>query len=419
MGRRRTCPGMIPTKNNSAADPQDTVTRHPSAPRPAPDWIHIIGCISTGRADAGIYQPLLRALSAEPDWQVVCFAGGTHHAERFGRTLDELATVSGVELVTVDHLIEGDGPVEVAATSGRATEAFARAFADHRPDLVFALGDRTEMLAATLAAVIHKLPIAHLHGGDVTRGAYDDACRHAITKLSHVHFPALGRHADRIAAMGEEPWRIHAVGALALDGLRDFLPEPVGETSDAVGIDLSRPTVMVVFHPETLSEMPVQEQIAEVLAAVDSSEMNTLLIGPNADVGHAAIRSALRRFAVDRPNTVVAASLSQRRFWNCLSRVRLLVGNSSAGIMEAASFRLPVVNIGARQAGRFHGANVIDSPLERKAVAAAIDRGLSREFAAGLDGLVNPYGDGRAAARIVAAMRQLPERETLLAKRGD
>lgn len=395
--------------------------------------IRRIACISTSRADAGIYRPLLRALAAVDRWAVCCLAGGTHLSAEWGGTLAHLGGLRGVRIVPVEHWSPGDEPAAVAAAAGRATGAFAEALSREGADFVFVLGDRAEMLAAALAATILRLPIAHLHGGDATAGAYDDTCRDAITKLSHLHFPALPDHARRIEAMGEQPWRIHAVGALALDELRTFTPMPAAELCRAVGVDFARPVVVVAFHPETLSDVPPVRQIDAVLDGVrrycDSTraaggdanrhrgDPDLLLIGPNVDVGHAAVLAALRRFAADRPSTVLRSSLDQSCFWSCLAHAAALVGNSSAGIIEAPSFALPVVNVGNRQGGRARAANVLDAPFDAASIAAAIRRATSDVFRASLRGRVNPYGDGRAAERIVAVLQELPGSVDLLSKR--
>ncbi|MFH1419006.1 MAG: UDP-N-acetylglucosamine 2-epimerase [Planctomycetota bacterium] len=391
-----------------------------STPSPAggtADWLRRVGCITTSRADAGIYHPLLAALTAEPAWEVMCLAGGTHLSSDFGHTIEAFSDMPQLTTVPVDHLIPGDGPVEVATTAGRAVEQYSHALAVDRPDLVFVLGDRTEMLAATLAALIHAIPIAHLHGGDVTEGAYDNQCRHAISKLSHVHFAALPEHAERITGMGEESWRVHIVGGLALDVLRNFKPSSVSELSTAVGLDFSRPTVVVVFHPETLHPWPAARQVDELLLGLHALDANLLLIGPNADVGHHAIREALQRFAASRENACLVSSLSQHRYWSCLTHAAVLVGNSSSGIIEAAGFSLPVVNVGDRQTGRLRPANVLDAAMDRGEIAAALHTAVEPAFREGLRGLANPYGDGHAADRIIAALHILPDREKLLHKR--
>jgi len=373
-----------------------------------------IACISTSRADAGIYRPLLRALCGRGHWQVSCLAGGTHLSERFGHTIDEFKASEGFDLVAVSHFVDGDRPVDAAAACGRATIEFAKTLETVRPKLVFVLGDRPEMLAAALAAVICRIPIAHLHGGERTAGAYDDCCRHAITKLAHVHFAALPQYAARIAAMGEEAWRIHTVGALALDDLARFQPESVEDLRASLGLDFSQPTWVVAFHPETLSALTSEAQAAVIRAVLEKTDVNLLVVGTNADVGHTAVADAFRSLTAQKPNLRWIASMPQQRFWSCLAHARLLIGNSSAGIIEAASLKLPVVNVGDRQAGRIRPANVIDAPCDSEEMTEAIRVATSAAFRRSLINLTNPYGDGRAAARIVAAVQTLPDRQTLL-----
>lgn len=375
-----------------------------------------IGCISTSRADAGIYQPLLEALSADSSRRVFFLAGGTHLSSAFGDTLKDLSLPSRVEIVLVDHFTAGDSPRDVAATCGRAVTAFAEALARCELDLVFVLGDRTEMLAATLAAMIATVPIAHLHGGDLTQGAYDDVCRHAITKLSHVHFPALEEHADRIRAMSEESWRVHTVGALAIDRLKAFKPLSIAELSSGVGMDFSHPTYVVVFHPQTLAETTAEQQVEELTAALRNVDANLLIMGGNADVGHQAISDALAELTRAHPKAKLIKSLPQELFWSCLSQCRVLIGNSSTALLEAPSLRLPAVNIGDRQAGRVRAANVVDTPCERNAITVAIQRAASPAFHESLVNIVNPYGDGHAAERILRVLKELPNRATLLRK---
>lgn len=375
-----------------------------------------IGCISTSRADAGIYQSLFNTLAKKTQWRTTCFAGGTHLSAEFGGTLDALQSVEGIEVIPVDHLVPGDGPEQVAETAGRATIAFSKAIARANLHLLFVLGDRTEMLAAALSAVIHGVPIAHLHGGERTEGAYDDVCRHAITKMAHLHFPALPQYADRIREMGEEDWRIHPVGALALDGLKDFQPEPVSKLSAALDLDFSEQTLVLAYHPETLAMQSPEAQIQQVLAALREFDVNLLILGTNADVGHGTIERALRDFAAEQPRARFIPSLTQPQFWSCLHHANLLIGNSSAGIIEAASFHLPVVNIGRRQAGRIRLPNILDTPLDKAKMIEAIRRATSQEFKESLAGLVNPCSKAGGASQVVKILGNLPSREVLLKK---
>ena len=365
-----------------------------------------IACLSTSRADAGIYRPLLFALDADPRFNASFIA--SHPCS--------LTDLPGVNAVNTPINQFGDFPVAVARATGSAVGKFAEALMQINPDLVFVLGDRTEMLAAALGATICSLPIAHLHGGDTTRGAYDDACRHAISKLAHVHFPALSEHGRVLQAIGEPFDRIHVVGALALEELARFQAEPIEACSAEVGLDLNSPTLLVVFHPETISELPVSSQVESLVRAIAATDMQVLWIDPNADVGHGEIIRALSSLAESRRGFVRLKSVSQDRFWNCLVHCRALVGNSSAGIIEAASLKRAVVNIGCRQEGRVRARNVIDVGFNADEIAEAIQRATSEEFRTSLDGLVNPYGDGLAAERILTVLAKLPDRMTLLRK---
>lgn len=386
--------------------------------RPASSpWLNTIAVITTSRADAGIYRPLLNALTAQFSGRTMCLVGGNHYAATFGHTADAIPRLPGLQMVPIEHFTPGDNPADVARTVGQAVIAFSNALVRLQPDLVFVFGDRTEMLAAAMAALIHQIPIAHLHGGDTTLGAYDEQCRHALTKLAHLHFPAVPEHGRRIEAMGEEPWRVHVVGALALDSLRRFRPLPPDALTARVGLDVSKPTIVVAFHPETLSPLPPDQQINELLLALDTLDHNLLLIGPNADVGHAVFESRLQGFVAARPRRTYAASLSQDDFWSCLSHAVALVGNSSTGILEAASFRLPVVNIGHRQLGRTSPQNVLHAATDAQAIKCAIEKAVSPAFRSSLADLVNPYGDGRAAERILEVLKTLPDRNALLHKK--
>ncbi|MBK8267101.1 MAG: UDP-N-acetylglucosamine 2-epimerase (hydrolyzing) [Planctomycetes bacterium] len=375
-----------------------------------------IGFISTSRADAGIYESLVDVFLNQSSNEPLYFAGGTHLAHRFGHTIEQLPKHDRVRIIPVNHHVEGDAPMDVANSAGRAVDAFSRAFAQAKPDLLFALGDRTEMLAAALAATIHRIPIAHLHGGESTAGAYDDACRHAITKLSHLHFAALPQYAARIIAMQEHPSRVYTVGALSLDRLSRFKPETPAELSAAIGINFDRPTVVVAFHVETLAFVSPHEQIHRLLAALRNIDANLIFIGTNADVGHLAIDEAVRTFVGRNPGARHIATLPTHRFWSCLAHARVLVGNSSAGIIEASSFRIPVVNVGSRQEGRIQPANIVNAPLETGAIGAAIRKALAPEFRDALQSVANPYFTGSAAENVVSVLKTLPSRDNLLRK---
>lgn len=361
-------------------------------------------CISTSRADSGIYRPLWRAL-IDGGYETTCLAGGTHPDARYGRTIDDLAEVEGLRVVPVSHAT-GDGTAAgVAAAAGEAMAAFGRALAEAGPELVFVLGDRLEMLAAAMSATVAGIPIAHLHGGERTAGAYDDKCRDAITMLADLHFAALPEYAARIRSMGVDAERVFCVGALAIDAVRKFEPMPVESVSASVGLDLSRPTILVLLHPETLSAMPAAAQGRIVADALRGIAMQLLVFGVNADVGSDAVGAALSELCASRSSAVSIASARPAVFCSCMAHAQAMAGNSSSGIIEAASLGLPVVNIGDRQGGRVRGRNVVDVPFDVDAIVQAIREAASERFRAGLAGLVNPYGDGGAARRIIGVLR--------------
>lgn len=383
-------------------------------------WIRSVGVVTTTRADYGIYRPLLRALAAAPQLRTIRFAGGTHLRADFGNTIAEVQRDPFGPVIEVDYLVPGDDAAAIAASGGAALAHFGRAFAANPVDLLFLLGDRYEMLSAATAAMLHRIPIAHLHGGDITAGSLDDSIRNAVTKLAALHFPALPQHADRIKNMGEAPWRIHVTGALALDELASFKPEPADVLSAALELDPRRPTAVLCLHPETLDSVSPAGQFRAIAEALSDFPGNILVIGSNADEGHLALRREIERLAGSRPATRLALSIPQPRFWSCLHHAALLIGNSSAGIIEAASLRLPVINVGRRQSGRLHGENVLDVPEWNAAkIAAAIRRATAPDFRASLANLKNPWGDGHAAERVMSALRTIPDRPSLLSKSLD
>ncbi|MCK6455221.1 MAG: UDP-N-acetylglucosamine 2-epimerase [Phycisphaerae bacterium] len=382
----------------------------PHPPRPT------IGCVTTTRADYGIYRPLLAALVRNQRHDVIRFAGGTHLHDSFGRTIDDVRADDFGLVVPVEHFSDRDDPAGIAASAGRAVAAFGDAFSRQPLHLLFLLGDRYEMLAAAMAAQLGRVPIAHLHGGDTTAGAIDDAFRHAISKLAALHFPSLPEHARRLVAMGEADWRIHVTGALALDSIRTFRPEPVEALSAALELDFRSSTLLVCVHPETLSEVPVTEQWNALAEGIREFSGNVLVIGSNADEQFLALRRAITDWCAARPRSRFIPSLSQSRFWSCLAHASAMIGNSSAGIIESASFQLPVVNVGRRQEGRARSGNVLDVPWDAAQIAEALARALDAEYRTQLSRVKNIYGDGHAAERILEVLDRLPPRGTLLHK---
>ena len=381
-------------------------------------WIERVGVVTTSRADYGIYRPLLRRLAGRWGDGLSVYCGGSHLLEEFGKTVDHVRADGFGRLVEVDFQGAGDRGVDVARSAGRAVERFAEAFEAERPHAVSVLGDRSEMLAAGLAAAIMRVPLLHLYGGELTAGSTDDQFRHALTKLSHVHLTSTDEYAARVRQMGEEPWRVTTVGALAIDTLRELRPDPPEQIRREVGLDVGEPFVVVVYHPETTTDTSPGESFERLTRGLAAFDGTILLLGTNADVGQREVVAAADRWCESRRagRIVRRASLTQQQYFSCLRHAAALVGNSSSGIIESASLRLPVVNVGQRQAGRVRASNVLDVPCEPESVAAAVAQATSARFREALAGLESPYGDGRATERIGAVIDALPGSRALLVK---
>ena len=376
-----------------------------------------IAIVTGSRADYGIYTPILRRLRAEPTVGTVLLVTGAHLAAEFGMTVRAIEA-DGFEIAErIDMQVGPDTPEAIARSTALALSGFAAAFARRRPDVLVVLGDRLEMLAAATASLAFNIPVAHIHGGEATEGAIDDAVRHALTKMSHLHFAALEVYADRIVQMGESPWRVTVSGAPGLDHLQGFTPLSRPQLERECGVRVADRTLIVTYHPVTLESGQTAWQMAELLAALREVGAPVVFTFPNADAGSRTIIEAARRYVAERPDAQLTVSLGTRGYLSLLSHAAAMVGNSSSGILEAASFRLPVVNIGTRQQGRVRGKNVLDVGYTRTEIVAAIRTAMSAGFRASLGDLVNPYGDGRAAERIVERLRSVELGDALLRKR--
>lgn len=373
-----------------------------------------IGVVTAGRSDFGIYRPVLSAICAHEALELVLIATGTHMDLAFGETVREIEQAG----FTVDYRVpvvpQHDNAAAVAVAMGSGLRDMASVYADAELDMVLVLGDRFEMFAAAAAAVPFSLPLVHLHGGEVTEGAMDEQFRHAISKLSHVHFVSTERYRQRLLQMGELPERVVVSGAPGLDHLEGFEPWPRAMLEESLGIPLDRAPILVTFHPVTLH---AEEQVDELLAALEEfTEYPIVITYPNSDQGHTAIIEKMEAFATSHSLVSLSRSLGMERYFSLMHYAAMMAGNSSSGIIEAASFGLPVVNIGDRQKGRERGANVLDVPCDVAAICEAMRVALSGGFKASLEGQLNPYGSGGAAEIIVSELAALPLGPTLIRK---
>jgi UDP-N-acetylglucosamine 2-epimerase (non-hydrolysing)/GDP/UDP-N,N'-diacetylbacillosamine 2-epimerase (hydrolysing) len=369
-----------------------------------------IGVITTSRADySHLYWPL-RELAAHPEVELGVFALGAHLSPEFGSTLDEIErdAIPGLEIkARIECLLSSDSDTGMAKTIGVAILGLADALTAWRPDLLLLIADRYEMLAPASVALALRIPIAHIEGGEVSQGAIDDHVRNALTKMAHIHFTSTPTARRRVIAMGEEPWRVHRAGAPSLDHLRrsTLLTRPALEAR--LGLTLQAPTILAAYHPVTILKDTTVEADA-LFSALAQAPGQLLFVYPNADAGSYALIERTKTLAASRPHTHIFVNLDPIAYWSLLGQVDALIGNSSSGIMEAASFALPTVNVGLRQQGRERARNLIDAPAETAAILRALHQALDPEFRKTLRGMENPYGDGTAAETIARVLTTVP-----------
>ena len=376
-----------------------------------------IGVVTVARSDFGIYRSILREISNRDDLDLSLYVGGMHLSPEFGRTATEVAAAGYRVAAEVDMLLSADSPRAIAKSIGIGVMGFADALANDSPDLLVVLGDRFEMYSAALAAVPLQIPIAHIHGGELTEGAIDDVFRHSITKFSHLHFVSTPEYRDRVCQLGEEPWRVLVSGAPGLDDVECMGNLSLSELGDFLKISLSSPPLLVTFHPVTLESAQAEGQIAQLLAALESVDRPIVVTYPNADTSGRLIIKAVEEFSAHRQDVALVESLGAERYFSLLRHAAAMVGNSSSGIIEAATFGLPVVNIGSRQSGRIRGANVVDVGYDVHEILAGIQKATDQNFRSKLRGMQNPYGDGRAAGKIVQRLSGVALDDRLMRKR--
>ena len=375
-----------------------------------------IAVITTSRADYGhLYWPL-RDLSQHPQVDLKIVVLGAHLSPEFGSTVQEIEKDGFRIAARIECLLSSDSDVGMAKTIGVATLSLADLFGEMRPDLLLLIADRYEMLAPAAVALALRIPIAHIEGGEISEGAIDDAVRNALTKMSHIHFTSTHEARRRVIAMGEEEWRVHRAGAPSLDHLRRQKLYSREEVESRLGISLQQGTILVAYHPVTIARDTVGEADA-LFAALEKLPEQILFCYPNADAGSRDLIGRTKAFLAARKSGQVFVNLDALTYWSLLRQVSLLLGNSSSGIMESASFALPTVNVGMRQQGRERARNVIEAAPDPGSIIEAVEKAQSAEFRASLQGMSNPYGEGDAAERIVQVLTTVPLSEELLRKR--
>lgn len=376
-----------------------------------------IAVVTSSRADySHLYWPL-KDLVAHPDVDLQLIAMASHLSPAFGETIREIEKDGFALAGRIECLLNSDSDIGMAKTIGVAVQSLADLLGSIRPDLLLLIADRYEMLAPASVALALRIPIAHIEGGEISEGAIDDAVRNALTKMSHIHFTSTELAWRRVIAMGEEEWRVHRAGAPSLDHLRRSRLLDRGEIEAKLQIDLSEPPVIVAYHPVTLRRDTTEEADA-LFNSLEHITGTVLFCYPNADAGSHSLIQRTREFLERRRTGRVFTNLDAVTYWSLLRHAQMLVGNSSSGIMETASFALPAVNVGIRQKGRERAKNVLDANASVGSIREKMAIARSDAFRASLAGMVNPYGDGRAAERIVRVLIEAPLGDRLLIKRA-
>jgi GDP/UDP-N,N'-diacetylbacillosamine 2-epimerase (hydrolysing) len=366
------------------------------------------------RGGFGAMKPMLRLLQSDPGIDLQLVVTDQHVSEQFGRTEREVRREFEIA-AAVDMQQADASPESRAGALGRCLEGMAQTLAKLRPEICVLYGDRGEVLTTAVAATTMNVPIAHLQGGDVS-GSLDDPMRHAVTKLAHLHFPSTEQSAERIRSMGEEPWRIHSVGDNHIDAIVAKEYCAPDEVAAELGLDRSKPIVVVLQHSETTAPAASYDQMVETLSAVRDLGHQTVVVHPCSDAGYDGVIRAIDEIARP-PQFHVRVNLDAPKFWGLLGFASVLVGNSSAGLIETPSFRLPAVNVGRRQIGRLCAENVLHVDHDRNAIGNAIKTALSDSFRAVAANCAQPFGDGQAGRRVFDVLREVPLDRKLLLKR--
>jgi GDP/UDP-N,N'-diacetylbacillosamine 2-epimerase (hydrolysing) len=363
-------------------------------------------CVVTGtRAEYGLLRWVIQGIADAPELTLQIVATGMHLSPEFGLTYREIERDGFRIDRKVEMLLSSDSSVGVGKSIGLGTIGFADALNDLRPELIVVLGDRFEILAAVSAALAARIPVAHLHGGEATEGAIDEAIRHAVTKMSHLHFVAAEEFRQRVIQLGEAPECVFLVGGLGIDSIRRHQMVERVELEQMLDFELGPKNLLVTFHPATLDAGSAVEQMGELLTALEGlDETHLIFTLPNADMESRELISMIRTFVARHPHAKAYTSLGQSRYLSTIAHVDGVIGNSSSGLIEAPAFRKGTIDIGDRQRGRPKASSVIDCAPNRDSISAALQKLYSPDFQASLAHVRNPYGEGGASQRVVEVL---------------
>ncbi|WWW11951.1 UDP-N-acetylglucosamine 2-epimerase [Arcobacter cryaerophilus gv. pseudocryaerophilus] len=364
-------------------------------------------CIITGtRAEYGLLYWLLKEIEADKELELQVIVTGMHLSPEFGLTYKEIEKEFSVNK-KIEMLLSSDTSIGISKSMGLAQISFAESYDELKPDIVIVLGDRYEIFSATSVAMIARIPIAHIHGGEKTEGAFDESIRHSITKMSHLHFTATEEYKNRVIQLGEDPSRVFNVGGMGIENIKRLKLLSEDEFEKSIEFKLNIKNILVTFHPVTLENSTAKKQFQQLLDAIDELEdTNIIFTKANSDTDGRVINQMIDEYVTKNSHkSIVFTSLGQLRYLSALQYVDAVVGNSSSGLAEAPSFKIGTINIGDRQKGRIKASSVIDCEPNKDSILNSFEKLYSKEFQEALKTTINPYGSGCASKKIVEILK--------------
>jgi len=366
-------------------------------------------CVVTGtRAEYGLLYWLMKEIQSDNDLKLQIIATGMHLSPEFGLTYKEIEKEFNIDK-KIEMLLSSDTAIGISKSMGLAQISFAEAYDELKPDLIVLLGDRYEIFSASSTALIANIPVVHLHGGETTEGAFDEAIRHSITKMSHLHFTAAEEYKNRVIQLGEDPSRVFNVGGMGIENIKRLKLLSKEEFEESINFKLNKKNILVTFHPVTLENLTAKEQFQELLDAIDElKDTNIIFTKANSDTDGRIINQMCDEYAFKNSHkSICFTSLGQVRYLSALQYIDAIVGNSSSGITEAPSFKIGTINIGDRQKGRLKAESVIDCDSLHSSITLAFNKLYSKEFKNILINTNNPYGDGYASEKIIKELKKV------------
>lgn len=364
-------------------------------------------CVVTGtRADYGLLYWLMKEIDQDQDLQLQTIVTGMHLSPEFGLTYKEVEKDFKIDK-KIEMLLSSDTAIGISKSMGLAQISFAEVYTELQPDIVVLLGDRYEIFSAASAAMIARIPIAHLHGGEATEGAFDEAIRHSITKMSQLHFTSAEEYRKRVIQLGEAPERVFNVGGMGIENIKRLELLSKSEFEEYIGLNLAEKNILVTFHPVTLEQSTARLQFQNLLDAIECWDDGLVIFTKaNSDTDGRVINQMIDDYVSKHTNAVSFISMGQLRYLSALQFVDAMVGNSSSGLLEAPSFRIATINIGDRQKGRIKADSVIDCLPEKNSILNALEKVYSPEFKLSLQQVKSPFGEGEASKKVVSVLKK-------------